>query len=86
MAVMEICCQNAVAALVEYDYELHAFTKVLDVVDMGHVPIAARAVDGAYHEGPPYVMVARQGHSRHEGWIRPAQGRPVRHGQDEVAG
>lgn len=51
MAVMEICCQNAVAALAEYDYELHAFTNILDVVDMIHVPIAAMAVDGTITKG-----------------------------------
>ncbi len=51
MSLMEICCRDIVAARVEYDRELHVFTKVVDVPSPRHVPIAARAVDGTVTKG-----------------------------------
>lgn len=51
MAVMEICCQDIVAARVEYDHELHVFTRVIDVPHPRHVPIAAQSVDGTVTKG-----------------------------------
>ena len=51
MAVMEICCQDIVAVRVEYDHELHVFTRVIDVPHPRHVPIAAQSVDGTVTKG-----------------------------------
>lgn len=47
MSIVEICCQSSVALRAEYDTELHAFTRLLDIVNECFVPFGARGGLGA---------------------------------------
>lgn len=48
---MEICCQNTVALMVEYDRELHVFTKILDRPNEQLAPFGARDGSGQINRG-----------------------------------
>lgn len=46
VSVVELRCQNATALVAEYDYEIHAFLRILSVRNEGLVPFGARDGSG----------------------------------------
>ena len=51
MPLLEICCQNNVALVAEYDRELHAFMRIRERVDERFAPIGARDGSGFISKG-----------------------------------
>ncbi len=51
MPLLEVCCQNTVSLVAEYDRELHAFTRILERPNERFAPIGARDGSGSIGKG-----------------------------------
>lgn len=47
MSVVELCCQNRVALVAEYDSDIHAFTRLVEVINPHLVPFGCRDGSGS---------------------------------------